>query len=208
MTLKIFGTRPTDAIYLPDVPYSVRLNCKDGGIFIGGYEAQHRRSNPDQEIEISIIKVAKFFGSFGKYDPLLWIQLFFIPAPSVDSAILPPNTVCCTYIKKQSISHLFNKVQEVMSQTDPGEGIFILKFNRETSEKGNYYSVDFNWRSRKSKAENAQLEQIKIFINQFGTNLSDLEGTRSLTCVDGWSNEQLTPLISGKGSNNPQLLGD
>lgn len=27
----VFGTRPRNAICLPDVPYSVRLNCKDGG---------------------------------------------------------------------------------------------------------------------------------------------------------------------------------
>jgi hypothetical protein len=27
----VFGTRPTNAICLPDIPYSVRLNCKDGG---------------------------------------------------------------------------------------------------------------------------------------------------------------------------------
>ena len=43
----VFGTRPTNAIYLPDIPYSVRLNCKDGGLFIGGFEAQRRKTNPD-----------------------------------------------------------------------------------------------------------------------------------------------------------------
>ena len=62
----MFGTRPTNAICLPDVPYSVRLNCKDGGLFVGGNEAQHRKTNLDQKIDISIIKVSKFFGTLGK----------------------------------------------------------------------------------------------------------------------------------------------
>jgi hypothetical protein len=93
----VFGTRPDNAICLPDIPYSVRLNCKDGGLFVGGYEAQHRKTNPDQKIEISIIKVSKFFGTLGKTENVLWLQLFFVAAPNVDSSILPKNTVCCTW---------------------------------------------------------------------------------------------------------------
>ncbi len=75
-SFSVFGTRPTDAICLPDVPYSVRLNCKNGGLFVGGNEAQHRKTNPDQKIDISIIKVSKFFGTLGKTENVLWIQLF------------------------------------------------------------------------------------------------------------------------------------
>ncbi len=135
-SFSVFGTRPTDAICLPDVPYSVRLNCKDGGLFVGGNEAQHRKTNPDQKIDISIIKVSKFFGTLGKTENVLWIHLFFVAAPCVDSKILPKNTVCCSYIKKQSIAHLFNKVQEISGDIDPGMGIFTLGFNREASENG------------------------------------------------------------------------
>lgn len=80
----VFGTRPANSIYLPDIPYSVRLNCKDGGLFIGGFEAQHRKTNPDQKIDISIVKVSKFYGNLGKTENTFWIQLFFIPAPGVD----------------------------------------------------------------------------------------------------------------------------
>ena len=99
----VFGTRPTDAICLPDVPYSVRLNCKNGGLFVGGSEAQHRKTNPNQKVDISIIKVSKFFGTLGKTENVLWIQVFFVAAPGVDSAILPKNTVGCSYIKKRAI---------------------------------------------------------------------------------------------------------
>ncbi len=202
----VFGTRPTDSIYLPDVPYSVRLNCKDGGLFVGGSEAQHRKTNPDQKIDISIIKVSKFFGSLGQTKNILWLQLFYVAAPNVDVSILPPNTVCCSYIKKQSISHLFNKVLEVMDHDDPGFGIFTLSFNREMGENGVYYSVDFDWRSRESEEEQQQLDLIAAFMLTYKEQLIDLEGTRDFICVDGWEAEQLQKLIAQRqeleGSQN------
>ncbi len=192
----VFGTRPTDSIYLPDIPYSVRLNCKDGGLFIGGFEAQHRKTTPDQKIDINIIKVSKFYGSIGKIKDTPWIQLFFIPAPNVDGVILPPNTVCCSYIKKQSINKLFNKVQEIMSEKDPGLGIFSLSFNREVSEKGSYYSINFDWRERETDEEFEQLNLIATFMSACGDQLIDLDGTRDLICVDGFNAQQLQDLIA------------
>jgi hypothetical protein len=205
----VFGTRPDNAICLPDIPYSVRLNCKDGGLFIGGYEAQHRKTNPDQKIEISIIKVSKYFGTLGKTENILWLQLFLIAAPNVDSSILPKNTVCCSYIKKQSIAHLFNKVQEVMEIGDPGMGIFTLGFNKEIGENGVYYSVSFDWRERQSEEEKQQLDLISAFMNAYKEQLIDLEATRDLTCVDGWTAQQLQSLTAQRqelnGSSNRSL---
>jgi hypothetical protein len=192
----VFGTRPTDAICLPDVPYSVRLNCKDGGLFVGGNEAQHRKTNPDQKIDISIIKVSKFFGTLGKTENVLWIQLFFVAAPDVDSSILPQNTVCCSYIKKQSIAHLFNKVQEVMEHGDPGMGIFTLGFNREVGENGVYYTISFDWKERDSVEEIQQLDLIAAFMSAYKEQLIDLEGTRDMTCVDNWTAQQLQGLTA------------
>jgi hypothetical protein len=190
-SFSVFGTRPDNAICLPDIPYSVRLNCKDGGLFVGGYEAQHRKTNPDQKIEISIIKVSKFFGTLGKTENVLWLQLFFVAAPGVDSFILPKNTVCCSYIKKQSIAHLFNKVQEVMEHGDPGLGIFILGFNREVGENGVYYTISFDWKERETEAEKEQLNLIATFMSAYKEQLIDIEGTRDLTRVDGWTAQQL-----------------
>ena len=197
----VFGTRPTNAIYLPDIPYSVRLNCKDGGLFIGGFEPQHRKTNPDQKIDISIIKVSKFFGSLGKTQNVLWIQLFFIPAPGVDGSVLPPNTVCCSYIKKQSINKLFNKVQEIMTEKDPGLGIFSISFNRELGENGAYYSVNFDWRERETEEEKEQLNLIAAFMSSFGNQLIDLDGTRDLICVDGFNAQEMQNLISERQLN-------
>ncbi len=205
----VFGTRPDNAICLPDVPYSVRLNCKDAGLFVGGNEAVHRKTNPDQKIDISIIKVSKFFGTLGKTENVLWIQLFFVAAPGVDSKILPKNTVCCSYIKKQSIAHLFNKVQEVMEHGDPGLGIFTLGFNKEIGENGVYYTVDFDWRSRESEAEKQQLDLIAAFMSAYKEQLIDLEGTRDLTCVDNWKAQDLQAFTSQRqelpGNSTPSL---
>ena len=193
-TFSVFGTRPDGAICLPDIPYSVRMNCKEGGLFVGGNEAQHRKSNPDQKVDISIVKVSKFFGTLGKTENVLWLQLFYVP---VDDNILPKNTICVSYIKKQSIAHLFNKVQEAMNLGDPGMGIFILGFNKEIGEKGTYYTVTFDWRERTTEAEKQQLEAIVVFMQSYGNQLIDLEGTRSLICVDGWSAEELQSLQQG-----------
>lgn len=192
----VFGVRPENAICLPDIPYSVRLNCKDGGMFIGGSEAQHRKTTPDQKVDINIIKASKFFGSLGKTQNVLWIQLFYIPAPSVSADTLPKNTVCVSYIKKQSISHLFNKVQEAMAKGDPGLGIFSLGFNKEVGEKGTYYTVSFDWRERKSNQEKEQLELIKTFMQTCGSQLVELEGSRDMVCVDGWKSEEVQALIA------------
>ena len=208
-SFSVFGTRPTDAICLPDVPYSVRLNCKDGGIFVGGNKDIHKKSKSDQKIDISIIKVSKFFGTLGKTENVLWIQLFFVAAPGVDPAILPKNTVCCSYIKKQSIAHLFNKVQEVMEHGDPGLGIFTIGFNEEQGENGAYYTVSFDWRERESEEEIKQLDLIAAFMSAYKEQLIDLEGTRDLTCVDGWTAQQLQGLTAQQpqleGSSNPSL---
>jgi hypothetical protein len=145
----------------------------------------------------------------GKTENVLWLQLFFVAAPSVDSSILPKNTVCCTYIKKQSIAHLFNKVQEVMEIGDPGMGIFTLGFNREVGENGVYYTISFDWKERESEAEKQQLNLIATFMSAYNEQLIDIEATRDLTCVDGWTAQQLQSLTTQRqelaGSSNRSL---
>ncbi|MDV3002463.1 MAG: hypothetical protein N5P05_004118 (plasmid) [Chroococcopsis gigantea SAG 12.99] len=210
MTFSVFGTRPQNAICLPDIPYAVRFNCKDGagGIFVGGSDPQHRKSNPDDKIDINIIKVSKFFGTLGKTENVLWIQLFFIPGPSVPAEILPPNTVCVGYIKKQSIAALFNTVQSAMNSGEPALGIFTLGFQKELGANGAYYSVCFNWRERQTDGEKAQLELIAGFMAEHGNKLIDLESTRMMTCVDGLSAQEIMSLIaapSDYGNEQPSL---
>ncbi len=57
---KVFGTRPQNAIFLPQVPFNLRNDGKVGQWKVG--EDDYR----GKEIEISIIKVAQLFGNLGK----------------------------------------------------------------------------------------------------------------------------------------------
>ena len=190
----VFGQRPKEGIFMADIPLSVRLNCKDGGVFIGGSEPKHRKSNPEDKIEIAILTVKKFYGDMGKTTDALWIQVFFVP---VNSAVLPKNTVCVAYLKKQSIANLYGKVTPLMETCDPGMGIFILSFERQQGELGVYYTINFDWRERKTTEEMAQLDAISVFMQAYSDQLVDFDGTRDMTCVDGLMASELADIRRG-----------
>lgn len=96
-----------------------------------------------------------------------------------------------------------------MELGDPGMGIFTLGFNREVGENGVYYTVSFDWRERSSEEENQQLDLIAAFMSACGDQLIDFEGIREMTCVDGWTAQQLQTHISQRkeleGSNQRSL---
>lgn len=195
--MEVFGTIKDNNIFLPSIPYQVRFNCKDGGIFIGGNEPSHRKSNPNDKIEISIIKVAKFFGNLGETTNSVWMQLFFVASPNVKPEILPQNTVCVAYIKKKSISNLNNTVTDIMSRKiEPATGIFLVSFNKEISKKGAYFSINFDWKERKTKTEKDQLNIIQEFWNVNHQNLMDLDGTRDMIDVSNLSAQEVNNLIN------------
>ena len=77
--LTVFGTKPQDAIFLPNQPFAVRNNCQVGQWAVG--DDDYRGS----QLEMSIIKVSQFFGNLGKAKNTQWIQIFFVPVPSCDS---------------------------------------------------------------------------------------------------------------------------
>ena len=91
-----------------------------------------------------------------------------------------------------------------MSEKDPGLGIFSLSFNREVSEKGSYYSINFDWRERETDEEKEQLNLIATFMSAYQNQLIDLDGTRDLICVDGWSAQQLQDLIAQRQQTQTQ----
>jgi hypothetical protein len=66
---------------------------------------------------------------------------------------------------------------------------------KESGTAGSYYTVSFNWRERQTDEELQQLELIKAFMEPYRDRLVDLEGTRELVCVDGWSAEQIQALL-------------
>ena len=81
--------------------------------------------------------------------------------------------------------------------------------NREAGENGVYYTVSFDWRERESEEEKEQLDLIAAFMSTCGDQLVDLEGIREMTCVDGWTAQQLQALTSQRielgGSPTPSL---
>lgn len=188
MTLaNVFGTKPENAIFNPATPYNVRFNCQAGQLAIS--ESEFLGS----EAEISIVKVSRFFGTLGNTKNVEWFQLFYVPAPTCK--ILPANTVCCSYIKTRSIGQFQQCVTRLMgSGVNPAEGIFKLSFQKHSSDDRNYFSVRWEWRSRKGKAETEQLQMLAAFMEE-SPQLIDQGGTRQMISVDGLSSVLVQQLI-------------
>lgn len=182
---KVFGTRPQQGIFLPQVPFNVRNDLKVGQWKVGEDDFRGK------EIEISIIKVAQFFGNLGKTTNAFWLQVWFVAAP--DCEILPKNTICLTYLKKRSIAQFSQKVTELMESGEPALGIFQASFLKHLGDKGDYYSVIWDWRERETEEEIEQLEQIADFM---ATNPKLVDLSVNLMPIDGLSPEEIEHIMS------------
>lgn len=196
MTFSVFGTKPSDAIYLPDAPYSIRNDCSLGRWKVGDDDY---RTN---QLEMSIIRVSKFFGSLGKATNIPWLQIWFIPVPGCKN--FPQNTVCVTYLKTRSVSHFSQRVTELMESGEPALGIFVGSFEKHSNDAGTYYSVKWGWRERQGQEEADQLQMIEDFLAE-QPPLIDLNGTRDMICVDGWRATDIVALIEAR--TQPLLTG-
>jgi hypothetical protein len=185
--IKVFGTRPQNQIFMPQVAFNVRNNCKVGQWTIG--EDDYR----GKDIEISIIGVCQMFGTLGKTTSTPWLQVWFVPAPSCD--VLPRNTVCVTYLKKRSITQFSQKITELMESGEPAMGIFTAGFTKHTGELGDYYSVVWDWRQRDTDEELEQLEMIADFLAS-EPKLLDLERSASLTPLARLRSDEIAELIA------------
>ena len=185
--LQVFGTKPKDSIFLPQIPYSVRNDCQVGQFKVGD---EDYRGN---SIDISIIKVSQFFGSLGKTSNTQWMQIWFIPAPGCE--ILPQNTVCVTYIKTRSIAQFSQKITELMASGEPALGIFTASFEKHSGDMGTYYSVVWDWRERSAAAEKKQLETLAAFLDT-KPNLIDINTADRLICIDNSTPDEVQLLIA------------
>jgi hypothetical protein len=186
--LTVFGTKPQDAIFLPPQPFAVRLNCQTGQVSLTEDEFL------GTSLEISIIKVARYFGDLGKTKQTEWLQIFFVPAPTCK--ILPTNTVCVSYIKTRSLSQFAQTITRLMENGEPAEGIFVLSFLSHTNAQGQpYKSVKFDWRERKTATEKKQLELIAAFM-QAKHALADTNGTREMVCIDTLSTVDVQEMMA------------
>lgn len=193
MNFEVFGTRPKNSIWLGDQPYAVRNDCQAGQWKVGDDDFRGK------EIEVSIIKVARLFGSLGKAQNTFWLQIWFVPAPTCIA--LPENTVCVTYLKTRSLSQFSQKITELLANGEPAKGIFKGSFQKHSSDLGNYYSVVWDWRDRQTQEEEDQLEQIAVFLQSQPT-LIDLAATKSLISTDGLSPAEMSQLIQSAATQH------
>lgn len=193
--IQVFGTRPKNSIWLGDQPYAVRNDCQAGRWKVGDDDFRGK------SLEISIIKVARFFGSLGKASNTFWLQVWFVPAPTCTT--LPANTICITYLKTRSLSQFSQKIADLMANGEPAEGIFSGSFAKHSNDLGNYYSVQWDWRSRTTPEEIEQLQQIADFL-QSDPLLVDPVATRGMVALEGLSAAEITQLI--QSSAVAQLL--
>lgn len=162
-SISVFGQLMTEQINFFKPPYNIRNNCQVG---------QWAKGDDDfigNSIEIAIIGTQEMYGKLGK-STSNWLQVFFVAAPSETK--IPQNVVCCTYLKTRSLSSFGQKIIELLSSTNPAEGIFIGSFLKHSNDLGNYYSVKFDWRIR-SEEEKPQLKLIADFLGTLGSPLED-----------------------------------
>ena len=79
-----------------------------------------------------------------------------------------------------------------MESGEPALGIFIGSFEKHSNEYGNYYSVIWDWKERKTEPEKKQLEQIANFLKS-QPQLVDL--STNLIPIDGMSPEEVELMI-------------
>jgi hypothetical protein len=117
--------------------------------------------------------------------------VWFIGAPNC--TIVPKNTVCLTYLKGRSIAQFSQKVTELMESQEPALGLFKGSFLKHSGEKGDYYSVIWDWRKRETEAEMAQLEHIADFM---ATNPKLVDLAVNLVPMDGLTPDEIELLVS------------
>jgi hypothetical protein len=182
----VFGSKPANALLVPEIPIAVRNNCQIGKWMMGDTECGSKCS-------MTILKFSKFFGNLGKTSQTLWGQLWFV----AESGELPKGTVMVTYIKTQSLRDFNRLVISVQSRgIEPATGTFIPTFTKYNGEKGIYYALTWEW---EEKNDLAVIQQAAAVLNdpQIRSNLYDLEGTRDMVCLDHSSKEEIKTLTQG-----------
>ncbi|NJN49803.1 MAG: hypothetical protein HC805_08630 [Alkalinema sp. RL_2_19] len=187
--ITVFGQRPRTGIFQPPAAFAVRNDCKVGVWKIG----DKQRLN-GQVMQMSILRVHQMFGTLGNTQDAIWLQVWFVAGPDCEVNV-PKNTVCMTYVKKQSLDNLYATVVQAMSGKDPGVGIFEARFSERSGNYGTYYVLDWTWREREDGAEVAQLEDIAAFLATEPA-FFDQATSANLRCIDGWDSDQIQELIA------------
>ncbi len=162
-----FGKLNSECIEFMQPPFNIRNN-KQVGMW-----ALDEETMVAKEIKVSIISCLPYFGRLGKGQPCKWLQIWFVAAPGETN--VPQNLVCVTYTNKQSVTELAQKLAIVRSEHNALEGIWRCGFKRHAGEKGDYYSVSWDWEKM-----NPDLEENKEFARKLVRLFADLSTKYSL----------------------------
>lgn len=185
--ISVFGTKPADALLVPEIPLAVRNNCKYGQWMIGD-------TNYGTKCTMTILKFSKFFGDLGLTKQALWAQLWFI----AESGELPQGVVMVTYLKTQSLQDFNRLVIQIQSKgVEPATGIFIPTFTKYTGDNGPYFGLTWEWQEREDMKI---LEQAAAMLSnpESRSNLYDRESTQDMVCLDHCSKEEIKALTESK----------
>lgn len=190
----VFGAKHKEAILVPEMPIAVRNNCQSGKWTISDEEYNSKCS-------MTILKFSKYFGSLGQTQNTLWGQIWFV----AESGDLPQGVVMVTYIKSRTLSDFNRLVASIQARgVEPATGIFVPEFTKHSGQKPdengtfkpiNYYSLKWSWQERTNWSV---IEQAAAVLAD-ESNLSrmiDLEGTKSMVCLDNLSPHDIACLIA------------
>lgn len=181
-TISVFGTKPENAIVVPELPISAKNNCQTGKWTIGDEEY-------GSKLAMTILKFNKFFGNLGQTRNTLWGQIWFV----AEAGELPHDVVMVTYVKNRSLSDFNRLVASVQARgVEPAEGVFVPEFIKHSGQKPdengtikptNYYSLKWGWIERSNWE---MMEQAAAVLSdpQNLSRMIDLEGTREMVCLD------------------------
>lgn len=199
----VFGAKPKDALFIPQMPIVVRNNCQTGQWVLGEKDC-------GSKVEMSILKFSRFYGDLGQTTNSEWGQVWFI----TDSGDLPHGVVMCTYIKSRGLE-LFNTLIATISArgVEPATGIFVPEFvkasGQKADEKGvvkpvNYYYLNWGWKER---TDWSLIEQAAAALQDSSNvaRLTDLKSTQKMICLDGLSEETINS-IRGRTFVLPTVL--
>ncbi len=193
-TISVFGSKPENAIIVPELPLSVRNNCQAGKWTIGDTEY-------GSKLSMTILKFSKFFGSLGQTKNTLWGQIWFV----AESGELPKDVVLVTYVKGRSLRDFNRLVATVQSRgVEPAEGIFVPEFVKHSGQKPdesgilkpiNYYSLKWEWVER----TDWQMVERAAAVLADTSNLSrliDLDSTQNMIGLDNLPPHEIASLMA------------
>ncbi len=199
MTFTVFGSKPSDAILVPEMPLNVRNNCQSGRWVVGDEEY-------GSKVSMTILKFSKFFGTLGQTSNAIWGQVWFV----AESGDLPLGVVLVTYIKSRSLSDFNRLITSIQARgIEPATGIFDPNFIKHSGQKPddsgvlkpiNYYSLKWSWQERK---DNSELEKYAAVLAEKSNHsrMIDMDGTRQMVCLDNLAPDKVRALLDSFNSS-------